>query len=296
MPRKQATIGNLALVGYEDIFSSSTGNAGSERIVQIPLTDLYPPEFHPFHVNDDEAMFRLVDSVKEYGVRDPGLVRPRVDGGYELICGNRRKRACELAEIASMPVIIRELDDDLAAIIMVDSNLEQRERILPSERAWAYKVMMEAFNHNGVKGESHSYEILVERTGIKKTQIFRIIRLTALIVALLDKVDTNQLAFNPAVELSYLSLTEQTAVADAMIAHGVKPSLSQAVRLKKMKQNGKLTIEAINLMLSEEKKPLKGEPTGSARYRRYFPPSYSPKQIDDVIVRLLTSWKARTAI
>ena len=189
-------------------------------------------------------MFRLVESVKEYGVREPGLARPRDEGGYELLCGNRRKRACELAGLTSMPVIIRELNDDLAAIIMVDSNLEQREKILPSERAWAYKVMMEALNHNGVKGEQHSYEIMFERTGVKKNQIFRIIRLTDLIITLLDKVDAKQLAFNPAVELSYLSLTEQTAVVDAMEAHEVKPSLSQAIRLKKLKQDGKLTLDA----------------------------------------------------
>jgi len=293
MPRKTSIVGNLALADYNDIFSLSTGNTDGERIVHIPLSDLHPPEFHPFHVNDDDAMFRMVESVKDYGVREPGIVRPRTDGGYELICGNRRKRASELAELSTMPVIIRELDDNLAAIIMVDSNLEQREKILPSEKAWAYKIMMDALNHNGVKSGNHSYEIMVERTGVKKSQLFRIIRMTELIVTLLDKVDANQLAFNPAVELSYLTLTEQTAVADAMAAHGVKPSLSQAVRLKKLKQDGKLTVEVIDRMLSEEKKPPKGEQTGSARYRRFFPASYSPKQIDAVIVELLTDWKAK---
>ena len=176
---------------------------------------------------------------------------------------------------------------------MVDSNLEQREEILFSERAWAYKMMMEALNHNGVKGENQSHEIMFERTGVKKSQLFRIIRLTELIVTLLDKVDLNQLAFNPAVELSYLSLIEQTAVADAMAIHGVKPSLSQAIRLKKLKQDGKLTLDVIDRMLSEEKKLPKGEPTGSTRYRRFFPPTYSPKQIDTVIVELLTNWKAK---
>ena len=155
---------------------------------------------------------------------------------------------------------------------------------------------MEALNHNGIKGESHSYEIIVERTGESKNQIFRIIRLTELIVTLLDKVDSNQLAFNPAVELSYLSVAEQTAVVDAMAESGAKPSLSQAVRLKKMKQDGKLTVEAISHMLSEEKKPPKGEPSGSARYRRFFPTDYSPKQIDAVIVELLTDWKTRAVV
>ena len=294
MPRNK-TVGNLALVGYDDIFNIENGNVDGERVVQIPLAELHAPEFHPFQVNDDEAMNRLAESVKENGVREPGLVRPRADGGYELICGNRRKRASELAGLRTMPVIIRELDDVRATAAML-GNLEQRERILPSERAWAYKVMMEALNHNGVKGEIHAYEIMVERTGVKKSQLFRIIRLTEVIVTLLDKVDTNQLAFNPAVELSYLTQTEQRAVAEAMAVHGVKPSLSQAVRLKKLKQDGKLTLEAIDLMLSEEKKPPKGEPTGSARYRRYFPASYSPKQIDEVIVGLLKDWKARAAV
>jgi len=295
MPRKPMTAGNLALANFDDIFKISTGYADGERVVMMPTADLHPPEFHPFIVKDDEAMSRLAESVKEYGVRDPGLARPRTDGGYELICGNRRKRACELADVATMPVIIRDLSDDLSAIIMVDSNLEQRERILPSEKAWAYKVMMDSLNHSGVKGESHSYEIMVERTGVSKNQLFRIIRLTELIVTLLDKVDANQLAFNPAVELSYLTQKEQTAVAEAMAAHGVKPSLSQAVRLKKMKQGGKLTIEAIDRMFAEEKKPPKGEPTGSARYRRFFPANYSPKQIDGIIVELLTEWKAKAS-
>ena len=159
MPRKQ-TNGNLALASFEDIFSTAgTVNVDGERVVEMPLEELYPPEFHPFQVNDDNSMNILADSIKQNGVREPGLARTRTDGGYELLCGNRRKRGCELAGLASMPVIIRELDDDSAVIIMVESNLHQREKILPSERAWAYKVMMDALNHNGVKGESHSYEI-----------------------------------------------------------------------------------------------------------------------------------------
>jgi ParB family chromosome partitioning protein len=179
---------------------------------------------------------------------------------------------------------------------MVDDNLEQRERILPSEKAQALRMMMEALNHSGVKGESHSYEIMVMRTGIKKSQLFRIIRLTELIADLIDKVDAKQLAFNPAVELSYLSTSEQSAVAEAMVEYEVKPSLSQAIRLKKLKQEGKLTTVLINAMLSEEKKPPKGEPTGSMRYRKYFPPDYSQKQIEAVIVELLINWKAKVAV
>jgi len=295
MPRNAVSTENLALTRFDDIFNISVSNHGCERIEQIPLSELYPPEFHPFQVNDDDSMLRLADSIREYGVREPGIARPRNDGGYELLCGNRRKRACEIAEQKTMPVIIRELNDDLAVIFMVDSNLEQREKILPSEKAWAYKIMMDALNHNGVKGESHSHEIMMERTGISKNQLFRIIRLTDLIVNLLDKVDAKQLAFNPAVELSYLSQKEQAAVADAMVIYEVKPSLSQAIRLKKLNKDGSLTVEAINKILSEEKKPPKGEPAGSMRYRKYFPPDYSQKQMESVIIKLLKDWKASEA-
>ena len=294
MPRNK-TAGNLALAGYDDIFNAGIVRDG-ECIVEIPLAELFPPDFHPFQVNDDLSMARLAKSVKLYGVREPGLARLRANGGYELLCGNRRKRACELAEKETMPVIVRELDDASAALVMVDSNLDQREKILPSEKAWAYKIMMDALNHNGVKGESHSYEIMVERTGESKNQIFRVIRLTDLIVTLADKVDARKLAFNPAVELSYLSITEQTAVEEAMAAQDVKPSLSQAVRLKKLKQAGKLTLDEIDAIMSEAKKPPKGEPTGSMRFRKYFPPDFSQKQMDKVIIELLTDWKARSAV
>ena len=294
MPRNK-TAGNLALAGYDDIFNAGIVRDG-ECVVEISLAELFPPDFHPFQVNDDLSMARLTKSVKLYGVREPGLARPRANGGYELLCGNRRKRACELAEKETMPVIVRELDDASAALVMVDSNLDQREKILPSEKAWAYKIMMDALNHNGVKGESHSYEIMVERTGESKNQIFRVIRLTDLIVTLADKVDARKLSFNPAVELSYLSITEQTAVEEAMAAHDVKPSLSQAVRLKKLKQAGKLTLDDIDAIMSESKKPPKGEPTGSMRFRKYFPPDFSQKQMDKVIIELLTDWKARSAV
>ena len=238
-------------------------------------------------------------NIKLYGVREPGLVRPRFDGngnpcGYELLCGNRRRRACELAGVPTLPVIIRELDDDSAAIAMVDSNLEQREKLLLSEKAWAYRVKLEALNHQGKQSEipgQLSVDILCEQTGESKNQIFRLVRLTELIITLLDKVDAKQIAFNPAVELSYLSQSEQTAVAEAMEHHDIKPSLSQAKRLKKLKQSGELTSEKIDMILSEAKKPPKGEPTGSARFRQYFPPDYSQKQMDDIITSLLKDWK-----
>ena len=212
MPKK-TEIGNLALAGYDELFASTTATTEpsniikpdfiGECVVKIPLTELHPPEFHPFHVNDDEAMDRLAANIKLYGVREPGLARPRADGGYELLAGNRRKRACELAEVSTLPVIIREMSDDAAVIAMVDSNLEQRETLLYSEKAWAYKVKMETLNHNGVKGDKHSYEVLMEQTGESKNQIFRLIRLTDLIIGLLDMVDSKKIAFNPAVELSY---------------------------------------------------------------------------------------------
>ena len=294
MQRSQ-TLGNLALAGYDDIFSAGK-IGGGERVTEIQLAELHPPELHPFMVIDDDAMRRLAESVRQYGVREPGLARPRTDGGYELLCGNRRKRACELAGKAAMPVIVRELDDASAALVMVDSNLEQREKILPSEKAWAYKIMMESLHHNGVRGENHSYEIMMERTGESKNAIFRTIRLTDLIASLIDKVDARKLAFNPAVELSYLSITEQTAVAEAMAAHDARPSLSQAVRLKKLKQDGKLTADEIDAIISESKKPQNGEPTGSARFSKYFPPGYSQKQMDDVIAELLTGWMARATV
>jgi ParB family chromosome partitioning protein len=286
------TTGNLALAGYGDIFNVG---ADGEVIREIRLTELFPPEFHPFQVNDDAAMKKLVVSVKLYGVREPGLARPREDSGYELLVGNRRKMACEIAGITTLPVIVRELNDHDAAIAMVDSNLQQREKLLYSEKAWAYKIKMEALNHNGVKAEMHSVDVLVEQTGEKRSQIFRLIRLTDLIADLLDKVDARKLAFNPAVELSHLSIPEQTVVAECMAKYEVKPSLSQAVRLKKLKQAGTLTLDAIEKILAEEKKPPQGEPTGSMRFRKYFPPEYSKKQIETVIFGLLKEWKTRDA-
>ena len=165
---KPPAIGNLALTGFTDIFSSSTAKMDGERVVEMPLAQLYPPDFHPFQVNDDEEMTRLSENIRRYGVRVPGLARPREDGGYELLCGNRRKRACELAGLASMPIIIRELDDDSAVIAIVDSNLEQREKLLFSEKAWAYRVKLEALNHSGIKGDALSVDLLAEQTGESK--------------------------------------------------------------------------------------------------------------------------------
>jgi ParB family chromosome partitioning protein len=263
----------------------------SEIITHIPLADLHPPEFCPFVVSDNESMTRLTDSIKEYGVREPGLARPRPDGGYELLIGGRRKRACELAELPTMPVIIRELDDDSSVIAMVDSNLEVRDRLLPSEKAWAYRIKMEALNHKGIKGDKLSAEIVAEQTGDSRNQIFRFIRLTELVITLLDKVDLSQLAFNPAVELSYLSQKEQIAVASEMEVCGIKPSLSQAKRLRKLKQNGKLTEKSIRTILGESKPKTSHHEKISNRFRKYFPADYTPRQMNDVISTLLKNWQ-----
>ena len=284
--------GNLALTGYNDIFNIGSGG---DVIAEIPLAELHEPDCHPFQVNNDDAMTTLVDSIKQYGVREPGLARPRTDGGYELLCGNRRKMACQLAGLATVPVIIREMSDDDAAIAMVDSNLQQREKLLFSEKAWAYRVKMEALNHKGVKGESHSVEVITAQTGDSRNTVFRLIRLTELVEALLNKVDAREIALNPAVELSHLNYDEQFAVVECMAKYDVKPSLSQAVRLKKLKLDGKLTPELIEEILSEQKASPTSEAKITLHYRKYFPPEYSPKQVEEVIIALLKDWRKQTA-
>ena len=320
---KTKQIPNLTLSAYNDIFASTVetvpasdinGNRHStigissdisgERVLDLPITQLHPPEFHPFQVNDDAEMDRLVKNIKKYGVREPGLARARCDkngnpDGYELLCGNRRKRACELAGLETMPVIIRELDDDSAAIAMVDSNLEKRDKLLLSEKAWAYRVKLEALNHQGVKSDNPgqlSVDILCEQTGESKTQVFRLIRLTELVVDLIDKVDARQLAFNPAVELSYLSQAEQAAVASAMEHHDVKPSLSQATRLKKLKQARELTPDKIDVILSEAKKEPRGGGKEISRFSEFFPKGYTVEQMCDVISDLLRGWQSEVAL
>jgi len=283
------TMNPLTLTGFTDIFNASTSDG--ERVTEVALNELHEPDCHPFHVNDDEAMTLLSDSIREFGVREPGLARPRADGGYELLCGNRRKRACEIVGLATMPVIIRELDDDSAAIALVDSNLQQREKLLYSEKAWAYKMKLDALKHKGVKSDCHSADEIATQTGDNKCKVFRIIRLTELVEPLLDKVDARELAFNTAVELTYLEYKEQFAVIDAMAKHGVKPSLSQAVRFKKMKQVGTLTDAVIDEILSEPKEAAVSETKITLHYRKFFPPEYSPKQIEAVIIELLRSWR-----
>ena len=256
---------------------------------------------------DNEAMFDTAESIKQYGVLVPAIARPREDGGYELVSGHRRKRACELASLETMPVIIRKLDDDAATIIMVDSNL-QRENILPSERAFAYKMKLSAMKQQGQRNDltcsqvgnklpgKKSSEILAEQVGESKNQIFRYIRLTELVPELLSMVDEKKIAFNPAVELSYLKSDEQLLLIDAMDTEQATPSLSQAQRLKKFSAEGNCTLEAMCAIMSEEKK---GEPdkvtlTGD-KLKKYFPKNYTPQQMEATIIKLLEGWhKKRT--
>lgn len=300
----------ISLTSVDDLFSTeeSRVDAQREKIVEIPLSELHPFKDHPFKVIDNDAMFDTAESIKQYGVLVPAIARPRDDGGYELVSGHRRKRACELASLETMPVIIRNLDGDAATIIMVDSNL-QRENILPSERAFAYKLKLSAMKRqagrpakengsqvgNNLSGKKSS-ELLAEQTGESKNQIFRYIRLTELVPELLSMVDEKKIAFNPAVELSYLKSDEQLLLIDAMDTEQATPSLSQAQRLKKFSAEGNCTLEAMCAIMSEEKK---GEPdkvtlTGD-KIKKYFPKNYTPQQMEATIIKLLEGWhKKRT--
>lgn len=296
----------LSLTSYDDIFKDDTTRAEEkkERVVELPLEELHPFRNHPFHVRDDEAMARTVDSVKEYGVLTPGIARPLADGGYEIVSGHRRKRACELAGLTTMPFIVREMDDDAATILMCDSNL-QREMILPSERAFAYKMKLEAMKRQGQRTDltsaqvgrklagKESREILAEQMGESKNQVSRFIRLTELIPALLEMVDDRKIAFNPAVELSYLQPGEQTQLLDAMTAQESTPSLSQAQRMKKFSQEGKLSEDVVAAIMSEEKKEVDRITLSSDKLQRYFPKSYTPRQMEETILNLLAQWQKK---
>jgi len=299
----------ISLTSVDDLFSTEESRVDEQRekIVEIPLSELHPFKDHPFKVIDNDAMFDTAESIKQYGVLVPAIARPREDGGYELVSGHRRKRACELASLETMPVIIRKLDDDAATIIMVDSNL-QRENILPSERAFAYKMKLSAMKQQGQRNDltcsqvgnklpgKKSSEILAEQVGESKNQIFRYIRLTELVPELLSMVDEKKIAFNPAVELSYLKSDEQLLLIDAMDTEQATPSLSQAQRLKKFSAEGNCTLEAMCAIMSEEKK---GEPdkvtlTGD-KIKKYFPKNYTPQQMEATIIKLLEGWhKKRT--
>ncbi len=295
MQRKSVSA-SLALSGFDDLFQSTIPTpemqTDSGRIIHLPLGELHPPEFHPFQIREDAAMQRLVRSVERYGVREPGLARPRSEGGYELVAGNRRKRASEIAGKPTLPVIVKDMDDDEAAIAMVDSNLEQRE-LLFSEKAWAYRVKLEALNHRGVKSETPgelSVDILCEQTGEKKNTIYRLIRLTELIPSLLDKVDAGTLKFNPAVALSYLTRTEQAMVADYLAQSEMRPSLSKANKLREAAKNETLSVCMIETILTETKKGEEKAAPPYERFVRYFPESYTEQQMETVIDGLLQSW------
>lgn len=278
----------------------------SERVQEIPLSELHPFKNHPFRVVDDEAMQRTVESVAQFGVLAPALARPRPEGGYELVAGHRRMRASELAGLETMPVIVRQMDDDTATIAMVDSNL-QRETLLPSERAFAYKMKMEAMarragrpskENSGQVGRDfqgkESREIIAEQTGESARQVQRFINLTNLIPELLDMVDRKKIAFNPAVELSFLKKEEQQGFLEAMDYGQSTPSLSQAQRIKKLSQAGMCTQEAMNTIMNEEKKSeLDTVTLKNDVLRKYFPRSYTPKQMQDTIIRLLEQWQKK---
>ena len=293
---------NIRLTSVDDLFSTEESRADEQRekVQEIPLSELYPFPNHPFKVVDDERMLDTADSIREHGVLVPAIARPRADGGYELIAGHRRKRGCELAGLDTMPVIVRNLDDDASTIIMVDSNI-QRESLLPSERAFAYKMKLEALNHQGKRtGLTSSQlgtklmrtdEILAEQSGTSRNQVQRYIRLTELVPDLLDMVDAKKIAFNPAVELSYLKPEEQTALMEAMDSEQATPSLSQAQRLKRFSQEGTLSPDMMRAILSEEKKADMDRVTLTGdTLRKYFPKSYTPRQMEQTILKLLEGW------
>ena len=292
---------NIELKSVDDLFATeeSRADAQREKVQEIPLGELHPFKNHPFKVKDDAAMQDTVDSVREYGVLVPAIARPDPGGGYELIAGHRRHHASELAGKETMPVIIRDLDDDAATIIMVDSNL-QREELLPSERAFAYKMKLEALKHQGARtdltsrqvvGKLEMADIVGKNMGESGRQVQRFIRLTELIPTLLDMVDERKIALNPAVELSHLKKEEQTLLLEAMDSEQATPSLSQAQRLKKFSQQKMLSLDVMRAVMSEEKKTdLDRVTLKNETLRRYFPKSYTPKQMEDTIIKLLEGW------
>ena len=295
---------NVSLKGADDIFSTEESRQEQQReqVQQIPIGELFPFKNHPFKVLDDESMQRTVESVEQYGVLSPLIARPRAEGGYEIISGHRRQHAAELAGLETLPVIVREMSDDAAVILMVDSNL-QREHILPSERAFAYKMKLEALKNQGARSDLTSDQVgqkllsveqVASDAGESKTQIQRFIRLTNLVPELLDLVDEKKISFNPAVELSYLDEKQQRDFLEAMNDTQNAPSLSQAIRLKKLAQEGKFTYEAAFAVMGEAKKDeLDKVIIKNDTLRKYFPRSYTPKQMEDTIIKLLDQWQRK---
>lgn len=303
---------SINLTSLDDLFTTEESRAeeSCEKVVRIPLAELHPFPNHPFHVRDDEAMQNTVDSIKEYGVLTPGIVRPREDGGYEIVAGHRRKHGSELAGLSDMPCIVREMDDDTATILMVDSNI-QREDILPSERAQAYKMKLDAIRRKAGRPAKnaeiptagncdqvgHNYDgkrsvqIVADEAGESKTQVQRYIRLTELQPELQQMVDDKKIAMTPAVELSYLKPEEQQMLLTAIDSEQATPSLSQAQRMKKLSQAGKLNDDTMLDIMMEQKKPEKCELTFSGDVlRKYFPRSYTPQRMQETIIKLLEAW------
>lgn len=301
MPKKGE---NISLTSYDDLFETDESRAESqlERVQNIPVRELIPFKNHPFKVLDDEAMLRTTESIAEYGVLNPLIARPLDHGGYEIISGHRRAHAAELAGLSEVPVLVRDMDDDAATVLMVDSNL-QRENILPSERAFAYKMKLEAMKHQGERSDLTSGQVgpklrsdeqLAQEVGESRKQIQRFIRLTNLVPDLLDLVDCKQISFNPAVELSYLSPEEQETFLQAMDEVQAAPSLSQAQRLKKLAQEGNFTMDAAREIMNEVKKgDLERVTFRNEQLRRYFPRSYTAQQMQDTIIKLLDQWQKK---
>ena len=295
---------NASLSSYDDIFSTEESRQEEQReqVQQIPIGELFPFKNHPFKVLDDDSMSDTVESVKQYGVLSPLIARPRPKGGYEIISGHRRQHAAELAGLETLPVIVRQMDDDAAIILMVDSNL-QREHILPSERAFAYKMKLDAMKNQGTRSDLTSTQVVSklrsnEKLGAENNQsretVRRFIRLTNLIPELLDMVDNKTVSFNPAVELSYLSPEQQQEVIRAMNDTQNFPSVSQAKRIKKLAQDGTFTTETVVAIMGEEKKSeLDTVTIKNDTLRKYFPRNYTPKQMEDTIIKLLEQWQKK---
>ena len=294
---------NVLLKGADDIFSTEESRQEQQReqVQQIPIGELFPFKNHPFKVLDDESMQRTVESVEQYGVLSPLIARPRPEGGYEIISGHRRQHAAQLAGLETLPVIVRQMDDDAAVLLMVDSNL-QRENILPSERAFAYKMKLEALKNQGARSDLTSVQVapklstekIGEEVGMSKDNVKRYIRLTSLIPELLDMVDEKKIAFNPAVELSYLDTNQQRDFLEAMQDTQNAPSLSQAQRLKKLAQEGHFSYDVAFAVMGEEKKgELDKVVIKNDTLRKYFPRSYTPKQMEDTIIKLLDQWQRK---
>ena len=298
---------NVSLKGADDIFSTEESRQEQQReqVQQIPIGELFPFKNHPFKVLDDESMQRTVESVEQYGVLSPLIARPRPEGGYEIISGHRRQHAAQLAGLETLPVIVRNMDDDAAVLLMVDSNL-QRENILPSERAFAYKMKLEALKNQGARSDltcgqighksngAKARDIVADESGDNARNVQRFIRLTNLVPELLDMVDEKKIAFNPAVELSYLDESQQRDFLEAMEDTQNAPSLSQAQQLKKMAQQGDFSYEKAFDVIGQEKKSEKDTVTiKNETLRKYFPRSYTPKQMEEKIIQLLDAWQKK---